>query len=583
MKLILPILFLTSLTCWAQSNMVVTNPLVEEIMLGNYAPADYEATEIIDNPQEIIAALQSNVSPEMLKNYLLELNIFETRHTASDTLSDTNGFGAARRWAIDKFTEWSEANENRLIPFYLQFDEDICDMGQHRNACAILPGMDATNPSIVIIEAHMDSRCAEPCDVTCTAMGMEDNASGTALVIELARVMSQFSFDHSIVFMCTTGEEQGLFGAAAFADYCTQKGIEVKAVFNNDIVGGIICGETSSAPSCPGLGDVDSTQVRLFSASGKSKQLSRFNKLQYKEELENLVTVPMLLTIMTTEDRAGRGGDHIPFRQNGFAAMRFTSANEHGNANASDPDYHDRQHTSEDILGVDTDGDMVLDSFFVNFNYLSRNAVINGVAAGMAALGPETPDFEGYRVDNGDSLVIEIIDDLDYMHYRVFSRTNLQDFDTIYTLIGSKSIKLPYLTIPSSLNFISVAAVDADGIESLFTDETFLFPILNAAGELIEESMPETNKLATLYQNRPNPFDEATAINFFVHDAASIKEAYIGIFDMNGREIDRIATAFKQGMNEVVYTHGYNQTGTFLYSLVVDGRVIESRRMIFAN
>jgi hypothetical protein len=78
----------------------------------------------------------------------------------------------------------------------------------------------------------------------------------------------------------------------------------------------------------------------------------------------------MLVTIMSAEDRTGRGSDHIPFRENGYAAMRFTSANEHGNADVSDPDYHDRQHTSEDILGVDTDGDQVIDSFFVDFNYL---------------------------------------------------------------------------------------------------------------------------------------------------------------------------------------------------------------------
>ena len=552
-------------------------------MLGNYNPADYAATEVIDQPEDIVALIQAAVSPEMLKGYLLELNVFETRHTASDTLSDVTGFGAARRWAVSKFEDWSAENDNRLIPFYLQFDQDICGMGQHRNACAILPGMDATDPSILVIEAHMDSRCDVACDVDCTAMGMEDNGSGTALVIELARVMSQFSFDHSIVFMCTTGEEQGLFGANAFADYCVQKGVNVKAVFNNDIVGGIVCGETSSAPSCPGLGDVDSTQVRFFSAMGASKQLSRFNKLQYQEELLDLVTVPMMLTIMAAEDRTGRGGDHIPFRQNGFAAMRFTSANEHGNADSSDPDYHDRQHTSEDILGVDTDGDEVIDSFFVDFNYLARNAVINGVSAGMAAIGPETPTFEGFRVDGGDSVRIDITDDLDYGHYRIFSRTNTQDFDTIYTLIGAKTIKLPYLTGGGVLNQISAAAVDGNGIESLFTPEAFLFPLINAAGEVMEELPTEPTKVATLYQNRPNPFDESTAINFLVHENSNIKEAYLGIFDGQGKEIDRIQTSFQKGMNEVVYTHGYNQTGAFVYSLIVDGVVVDSRRMIFAN
>jgi hypothetical protein len=460
MRIILPILLFFSTNVFCQNNILVTNPIVEDIMLGNYNPVDYAAMQIIDQPEDIIAAIQAGVSSEMMKSYLLELNIFETRHTSSDTVSNVNGFGAARRWAVGKFADWSIENDNRLIPFYLQFDQDICGVGQHRNACAILPGMDVEDPSILVIEAHMDSRCDEACNVDCTAMGMEDNGSGTALVIELARVMSQFSFNHSIVFMCTTGEEQGLFGANAFVDFCTQKGVKVKAVFNNDIVGGIVCGETSSAPSCPGLGDVDSTQVRLFSASGASKQLSRFNKLQYQEELVDMVEVPMMLTIMSAEDRTGRGGDHIPFRQNGFAAMRFTSANEHGDANSSDPDYHDRQHTSDDILGVDTNGDMELDSFFVDFNYLARNAVINGVSAGMAALGPVTPSYEGFRVNDGDSVRIDITDDLDYLSYRVFSRTNMQDFDTIYTLVGDKSIKIPYGTGGGVINSISVASVD---------------------------------------------------------------------------------------------------------------------------
>ena len=240
----------------------------------------------------------------------------------------------------------------------------------------------------------MDSRCEDNCDIHCPAHGMEDNGSGVALVIELARVMSRYVFDHTIVFMTVTGEEQGLAGSNAFSDYALAQGLAIKAVFNNDIVGGIICGETSSPPSCPGLNHIDSTQVRLFSHGGFNsphKALSRFIKLEYQEMIRPLSAVPMLLTIMSAEDRTGRGSDHIPFRENGYYAMRFCSANEHGNADVSDPEYHDRQHTTNDILGVDTDGDLEIDSFFVDFNYLARNTIINGNSAAMAALGPETP------------------------------------------------------------------------------------------------------------------------------------------------------------------------------------------------
>lgn len=278
---------------WSQTNILSTNPLAEQVILGNYNPTDYQPTNIVEHPNDILAHLQANISPDSLKAYLFALNDFETRNSGSDTLSETRGIGAARRWVHSKFQQFSDQNEGRLIPSYLQFDQEICEMQQHRNVFAVLPGLDDSERSIILIEAHLDSRCAGRCDVDCVARGMEDNGSGTALVIELARVMSQVSFDHTLVFMATTAEEQGLFGAQAFAEYARDKDIEIKAVFNNDIVGGIICGETSSAPSCPGLNHVDSTQVRLFSASGRSKQLSRFIKLEYLEELEEMVAVPM--------------------------------------------------------------------------------------------------------------------------------------------------------------------------------------------------------------------------------------------------------------------------------------------------
>jgi len=570
------VLFFLTQVAFGQNNIFPTNPLAEEIMLGNYNPADYAASTVINQPDDLKAMINAQVNPDSLKSYLMQMNVFETRNTGSDTSSATNGIGAARRWAFSKFQKISADNENRLLPFFLQFDQNICGMGQHRNTCAILPGTDATDPSIIIIEGHLDSRCEGLCDANCTAHGMDDNGSGSALVLELARVMSQFSFSHSIVFMVTTGEEQGLFGAGAFAFYASQTNIAVKAVLNNDIVGGIICGKTSSPPSCPGENDIDSTQVRLFSASGKPKQLSRFIKLEYQEELQDLVSVPMLLSIMSAEDRSGRGGDHIPFRQNGFAAMRFTSANEHGDAGVGDPNYMDRQHTSRDVLGADTDDDMVIDSFFVDFNYLARNAVINGVAASLAAIGPQTPDFDAFRAGD-DSILVEITDPFDFNHYRIFERSGLTDFDTIYTVVGTKTATIPN---SSGLSRYSVAAVDANGIESLFTKEKFELSLPTGVNELKPEA---AKKVATLLQNRPNPFDEATLISYFVNAPLPHESAFIVISDLQGREVMRIPTALNQGLNEELYRHGYGVTGTFIYSLVVDGAILDSKRMIFAN
>lgn len=559
----------------AQTNMLSTNPVAEQIMLGNFDPGQYMPSTVISHPDDIVPAIIAGISTDSLKSYLLKLSTFENRNTGADTVSDVTGMGAARRWVYQKFSEISAENEGRLVPSYLQFDQAICGMGQHRNIFAVLPGTSTANHGVIIIEGHIDSRCAGLCDINCQAHGMEDNGSGTALVIELARVMSKLALDRTVVFMATIGEEQGLYGADAFAKYAKNKGIPIIAVLNNDVIGGIICGETSSPPSCPGFNQIDSTQVRLFSQgsfNSKNKQLSRFIKLQYQEEALPLSTVPMMITIMSAEDRTGRGGDHIPFRQQGFAAMRFTSANEHGNADVSNPNYHDRQHTTDDVLGVDTDGDLVLDSFFVDFNYLSRNAIINGNAAAMAAIGPVTPDFVATRTS--DDVFVEIMDPNNYGQYRVFVRSTANDFDSLFTATQTNFS----FAKPSGLLYVSVASVDAKGIESLFSGEV-IPSLVNATEEQIVEEIPAIE----LLQNRPNPFDEATIISFLVNREIKYKNAFIAVSDLQGKILWQQELKLNMGMNEVLYEHGYNVRGVYAYSLIIDGKRMGVKEMVFAN
>lgn len=554
-----------------------TDSSIEDVLLGNYEVSDYYEDTSTSSKEAIKLSVMHEINPENLKIYLTEMNQFNTRNTGSDTLGD-NGIGAARDYALAKFQAFSESSNGVLLPTFFEFNRNVCGVTKHKNICAIQPGTNPADPSIIVIEAHYDSRCASVCDIDCDAHGMEDNASGSALVLELARVMSENRYPHTILYMLTVGEEQGLVGADALAKYCVEKGVDVKAVFNNDIVGGIVCGETSSSPSCPGEGDVDSTQVRMFSHGLISRQLSRWIKEQYKEELQEEVSVPMMLTIMSIEDRIGRGGDHIPFREQGFTSMRFTSANEHGDANTADPDYHDRQHTSDDILGVDTDNDGALDSFFVDFNYLARNAVINGLSASFASIGPEPINFVGYI--DGDSLLIEIQDDNDYLNYKIYSRSTVQDFDTTYVLTGTKSMHIVKNPGPSFAQFISVASVDEDGIESLLSAENFVSTILSD-GLIIPIPVPE-EKIATLFQNRPNPFDEATSIGYIIHRDLTREKVEIVIRDTKGELVKKIPASSNQGVNEVIYYHGYNKEGTFIYTLEIDGRPVESKMMVFA-
>jgi hypothetical protein len=561
----------------SQTNIQFTNLSSEQIIKGNFNPADYFSSSPINQHADVVSFIQNNVSADSLKSYILKLASFENRNTASDTVSTSSGIGAARRWAFQKFSNFSAQAENRLIPSYFQFDRTICNVTQHRNVIAVLPGTDTTNHEVIVIEGHMDSRCENECDITCQAQGIEDNASGSALVLELARVMSKCTYKNTIVFMLTIGEEQGLYGADAFADYCNLNDIPVKAVLNNDVIGGIICGQTSSAPSCPGLNNIDSTQVRIFSYGGFNsvhKQLSRFMKLQYKEELMPFVTVPMIVTVMSGEDRSGRGGDHIPFRQNGFASCRFTSANEHGDA-SNGPGYADRQHTTDDVLGVDTNFDGTIDSFFVDFNYLSRNACINATGASIAALGPKKPDFNIATIP-GPGIIIHVTQESNYSTYRVGVRSTTNDWDSVYTISDYYDTIFPPV---SNVYYVSIASVDENGLESLFSKEI----VIQNSQISVPELEDTANSPIELLQNRPNPFDEATIIGVIVNKEFSYKKAEIVVYDLNGKIVENLPVDLVSGVNEAFYEHGYGKTGTYFYALIVDDKEIQRKSMIFAN
>lgn len=561
---------------FSQTLMVSTNTVAEQVMLGKYDPALYKATTVLNHPDTIVRGLNKRISPDSLKSTIIKLSTFHNRNSGSDTVSGKRGIGAARRWIYSRFQQYGTANQNRLIPSYLQFKINMCGSLQHRDIFAVLPGLDTTDKSIIIIEGHVDSRCEDVCDTLCKAEGIEDNASGTALVMELARVMSKYSYARTIVFIVTIGEEQGLYGAAAFANYASAKGIKIKAVLNNDVIGGVICGKTSSPPSCPGLNNIDSTHVRLFSYGSFNsiyKGLSRFIKLEYAEELKPISTVPMSILVMSPEDRTGRSGDHIPFRQKNFAATRFTSANEHGDAGVTVAGYSDRQHTTRDTLGVSRAGNSVIDSFFVSFPYLARNAAINGNAAGMLGIGPQKPDFLLTAV-GGNAIRVQVTQQTQYKKYRIGVRTTTNDWDSVYTM--TNSLVDTIRNIPAGVCDVSVMSVDTNGIESLPSTE-YTVTLVSV------KELSEAQKNVQLLQNRPNPFDEATYISVMVNKKFNYGKAYILVKDIKGAEVQRLPVILNEGMNEVLFRHGYNYSGVYFYTLIIDDKPVESREMIFAN
>lgn len=563
----------------AQTNVLSTSHLAELVMTGNYSAADFSTQAPPVDPADLARQIESGISSDSLKSYILRLASFKNRNSGSDTLSASVGIGAARRWAYEKFQSFSQQNGGRLLPSYLQFEQDICGINAHSNVLAVLPGL-IPESGLILVEGHMDSRCAVLCDTACLAEGVEDNATGAALVLEMARVLSKWRFNNTIVFMITTAEEQGLLGAYAFANYAKTKNLNLRAVLNNDVIGGIICGKTSSPPSCPGMNNIDSTSVRLFSQGGFNsphKQLSRYIKLQYKENLLPTTSVPMNVRIMSPEDRTGRSGDHIPFRENGFTAMRFTAANEHGNA-SNNLNYTDRQHSSRDILGVDTDQNGDVDSFYVDFHYLARNTVINAVGAGSAARNvPAPPDF--FAGQNGNQLTLVFDETFPPTTLRLAVRSTLNDWDTVYqfTAHGPGTVS-GFTCSVNSPQYVSLATVDGSGMESLFSGEKIAITAATHEGEI-----PENN--VQLFQNKPNPFDEATWISFSIADLPKgLRTAAVQICDNQGKIVETIPVEqLKAGYNEVLYTHGYGMQGLFTYSLLLNGKAVASRQMVFAN
>jgi len=597
MKFLLPAVLLTITwgeCTYAQNNQAVSSTEVNNILLGTYNPVNYQATPVITDPDVISAGLLSQISTDSLKADLYALAGFKNRNTFSDTSSTSRGIGATRRWIYSKFQQYSLANEGRLKPAYLWFDYSPSSAGcsgsitRHANVMAVLPGSQTANPSLIIIEGHMDSRNGDNCDVTGSALGIGDNATGTALVMELARVLSQYTFRSTIVFSVNTGEEQGLIGATALANYLDGKNVRIKAVNNNDVAGGVFCGHTASSPGCPFYGNIDSTDIRIFSlgiVNSAHKQWARYIKLEYKEQLMNQVSVPMNINIMQNEDRSGRGGDHQAFSALGYTAVRFTQANEDGNGSTSSS-YQDRQHNIRDSLGRDKNGDGQVDSLYVNVDYLARNTLINGNSLAMVALGPDTVNITPTVLTaNLVRVKFNPPSGVSNPGYRIAIRSNSNDWDSVYTVSGLvDTIAVPY---PMNTNFyISAAAMDANNTESQFATEFTLSTKQYALS--LPPSDPDLPAPADagyygiqLMPNRPNPFDESTTIAITSGTDIFVDRTWLQFTALDGRVIRRMQVQLKKGLNQVLLDHGFAVPGTYVCSLIIDGLPAQSTKMLF--
>lgn len=571
-----------SCTGFSQTNVVLTPNIAEQVLLGNYNVNQYAPTQVIDLREDIIQGMVARISADTLKTYLEVLGSFETRNTGSDTVSSTRGIGAARRWIKTKFDQYSAANENRLIVGYLDFDEVVCGMDHHRNVYAMLPGLDANRSDFLLVEAHVDSRCEGRCDTACLAEGMEDNASGTALVMELARVMSAYAFDRTIVFTAVTGEEQGLVGGDAWSGYIKSLNVPFMACLNNDVVGGVYCGFTSSPPSCPNPNEIDSTNARIFSFSplndsnfaSPHKQLARYVKLQQIEEINPRIATPMNINLQIREDREGRGGDHIPFREKGFTAIRFCAQNEHGDGSGTPPD---RQHSVNDILGVDTDNDNEIDSFFVDFNYLQRNTLMNAVNLGLLANSPPIPQQPvSVETPVGIELYLDAADQV-YPKHRVGIRRHGSGslyFDRVEDYQNTNKLIIDNL-IPGQTYSFSVMNVDDDDVESLFTEE---FTSLVTGIET-----PQSGEGLVLLPGGPNPARNETEVLVQVWGSAAQSTMSLVLTDMLGQRIQEQAIKLQAGVNRFPISLEGVAQGAYHVTLLENGQPRESIKLLVSK
>jgi len=558
-----------------QTNMFLSNPTAIGILQGNYNPDQYRPAVVIDHPDSVRMGIIRNVDQAELIRLLVKLETFYNRNSGSDTLSGTTGIGACRSWILSHFDQVSKDNENRLITGYLEFDADICSKGHHKNPFALLPGLDTSNHEILLIEGHFDTRNEGSCDTGGYTPGMDDNGSGTVLVMELARVMSKYSFRHSILFTTPTGEDEGLWGAKAWAGYLSVQGIKIRSVLNNDIVGGIYCGRTSSPPSCPYFGHVDSTHVRIFSysaanstyANSAHKQLARYMKYIQDELINPYLSTPMTINLMLGEDRTGRGGDHTPFRQKGYAAVRIISANEHGNGTGTAPD---RNHTTRDILGKDINGDGILDSLFVNPGYLARNTILNGVVTGLLASAPAkvSATLESRQAGvvinlpagygDADEFIVGI---------RKYKSKSLE-FDSIYKV--NRTEKIEVRLDSGQKNYVSISPV-LNGAPGLFSEE---YEVNLSGTDPLEQKTG-----FRLYQNYPNPWSDETIIRLRAPQEFWYKPAILQVRDLIGRVVHEQSVIIDSEEVQISLKANGLNSGLFIYSLILSGKEAQTALM----
>ncbi|KAA9039472.1 M20/M25/M40 family metallo-hydrolase [Ginsengibacter hankyongi] len=362
--------------------------------------------QIIINRDPEISQMVNEISKDSLQSYIANLVAFGTRNTLSTQNNSKRGIGAARNWVLKKFNEFAKSSSGRLTAFIdtvtlhpngKRIDRPIL-LG---NVMATLKGTDPNDSRIFVISGHLDNMRTNVMDSTKDAPGADDDGSGTSAVLECARIMGTHSFPATLIFVAVSGEEQGLFGSTYMAEKAKKENWNIEAVLNNDIMGSNNSNETNI---------VDNTKVRVFSEGiphykteeqlkrimalglendSKSRQLARYVKETAERYVDHLNVVMIYRT-----DRFLRGGDHLPYLQNGFTAVRITEMNEN----------FTRQHQDVRMENGIHYGDLPQ---HIDYTYLAKNTAMNLANLANLAKAPPVPEevkIEITRLTNTTSL-----------------------------------------------------------------------------------------------------------------------------------------------------------------------------------
>ena len=339
---------------------------------------------------ERIYEIIENVSSERLEKDIRELAGFGTRNTFSDTTSETRGIGAARRWIKSEFDDIS-GNCNNCLEVFYQKDFVTTEDGNRIphdawvvNVVAIQKGSKYPN-RYIIMSGDIDSRASDTMDFETEAPGANDNASGMAGTIEAARVLSNYEFENSIIYVGLSGEEQGLFGGKGLAEYAQKNDWEIIGILNNDMIGniegvdGVIDNRSFrifSEPVPPTETERERNMRRFYGGEvdGISRQLARYvhkTTQSYMPEMN-----PMMIYRL---DRFGRGGHHRPFNDLGFPGIRIMETHENYNRQHQDIRTEDGIEYGDVIEGV-------------NFDYAAKLTAVNAINLASLAWAPPAPE-----------------------------------------------------------------------------------------------------------------------------------------------------------------------------------------------